>query len=451
MTQAAQRVGQGGTQQELLHPTPLIRNPEDAKASGIGFAQAPRGLIPNLDEFDSSRFGISTCQLAPESGVLRDSPRPPDLRNATYADRFDWDTLFYDVYRVGRHIVFQAPPFYNLEQPLRDAALFRNRFGPIMARSRFIARNRGNEIWLRDAADEIELNCALGRFEIAVQPNLSDIFAGRRVIITQSKNNDLRWIVDWARYYQRIHGADAVLLYDNGSTAYHAADIEAALTQALPNMVVRIVDWPFRYGPQGGEAGAVGGQPTAWDSDYCQTGSLQHARFRFLLKARSVLNVDIDELVASASGESIFAATERSRHGFIKFEGHWISTTAHPSVTRENCRHGDFTLREADTELCPPKWCIAPRQRTSFPRQRKIVPQPRHFTQQSWSVHNLFGARYNRQLSAQFRFRHLKGISNSWKEARWESPTASAIPLVEDTALREALAQAGLYLPPLPL
>lgn len=375
------------------------------------------------------RVELSPVVLPPGAAFRRESPRPAPLRNARYADQFDWDTLFYDVYRIGQDVVFQGPPLFNLAAPLLAAPLLRNPFGPLFRRTRRIERNRASEVWLRSAADRIVLDGPLGCFDIAVQHDLSARFAGRRVLHTLSKDNEPRWIIDWIRYYQQVHGADAVLFYDNNSSRYSATELEAELAAAFPEMTITVVHWPFRYGPQGGLAGAVDGVETPWDSDYCQTGSLQHARFRFLREARSVLNVDIDELVVGP--EPIFAATERARGKFIKFSGQWITSATPKAVTVADCRHGDFVLQDRlETETCPPKWCVVP----------GACDDARH----TWSVHNLFGAKANRRINNDFSYRHMKGISNNWKYDRWDAGAFDPARYREDAALREAMVRAGL-------
>lgn len=377
---------------------------------------------------------LSPVTLPASSPLRRESPRPPELRNERYADQFDADTLFYDVYRVGRDVVFQGPPLLNLGAAVAEAALFRGRRHLVLPRARRIERNRASEVWLRTDADALTFDLPLGngrshRFDIRVQPNESARFAGRRVLHTLSKNNEVRWIIDWIRYYQKVHGADAVLFYDNGSHRYGAAELERELGATFPDMEIAVVDWPFRYGPQGGLAGAVNGVEAPWDSDYCQTGSMQHARFRYLRDARSVLNVDIDELVVGP--EPIFAATERARGRFIKFAGQWITSATARGVTAADCRHADFTLRDRqETETCPPKWCV--------------VPAACSDTRHCWSVHNLFGSRANRRVSSDFSYRHLKGISNNWKYDRWDGEPFDPARYDEDTALVATLANAGL-------
>lgn len=385
--------------------------------SGIA---APMGTL--------STVTLSTVAL-PTDGPLRLSPRPLAQRNAQYAEQFDAETLFYDVYRRGPDIVFQGPPLLNLAEPVLAAPLLRNPLGPLFRRMRRIERHKASEIRLRSAADAVVLDGPLGPIPITVQPDGSDLFAGRRVLHSLSKDNAPRWIADWIRFYREIHGADAVLLYDNGSTRYSAAGLEADLRAAFPDMLIVVLLWPFKYGPQGGWAGAVDGVEAPWDSDFCQTGSLQHARQRFLQRARSVLNVDIDELVIGP--EPIFAATERSRDGFIKFEGQWVSAATPEPVAPEASRHHHFIHRDlAESDGCPPKWCIAP------PRCESDG--------YTWSVHNLFGARANRRIDPRFTFRHFRAINNNWKADRKLDETFAADRFVVDEPLAAAMAQAGL-------
>lgn len=380
---------------------------------------------------------LSSVRIDPASGLARDAARPVELRNATYAERYDWETLFYDVYRAGRHVVLQGPPLLNLLEPLKLSTpferAFRGRFGPFFPRARHFGQKKRGEIWLASDADHLHVEGPIGTYDVAVQPDMAPVFAGRRVITTLSKDNDLRWIADWVRFYCRYHGADGVLVYDNGSTAYSIAELQATLEDAAQGAPAIAVSWPFPYGPQGGRAGAVNGVEADWDSDFCQTGSLQHARHRFLRHARSILNVDIDEMVIAeaAQSQSIFAATEASRSGFIKFAGRWIGTHAAPGVTRDTCRHADFLYRDLPDECtCPPKWCLVP--------GRGDRPSD------SWSVHNLFGAKANRVIDSRFTYRHMRGITNSWKEDRWAADGADRAALPRDTALEQAFSAAGL-------
>ncbi len=369
--------------------------------------------------------------------LVRDAPRPPELRDERYAGQFDWRTVFYDVFRVGRHIVFQGPPFLNFEAVLANDPWFRPRLSGWFPAGRIVHRHRCDEIRVRSDDDALTLDGELDRHRISVQPNEAHRFAGRRVLHTLSKDNDVRWIVEWTRFHARAHGADGLLLYDNASTAYDANELQSRLVEACPEVAVTVVGWPFPYGPQGGLAGAVGGRETPWDSDFCQTGSMQHARVRFLSAARSVLNADIDELVVSPTGESVFAATEAARGGFLKFEGRWISTASPAPRPANDSGVGDFLYRDTrETETCPPKWCLVPNERA----QRRCT----------WSVHNLFGSRQNRRLTDRFVYRHLRGLSNDWKYERSTPIPWDAERFVRDEALAAALVRAELLPPNLP-
>ena len=367
---------------------------------------------------------LSTVRLDPAWGILRDCPRPPEMRNATFAERYDWNTLFYDVYRVGPHVVFQGPPFFSFLDRLKQGDPFRRAFGfPTFRASHYGMEKRG-EIWLRSDADHFSLDGPLGHHEIAVQPSGADIFAGRRVLLTISKDNRPEWIEDWVRFHRAHHGADGLLFYDNGSTAYTAAELQARLIAAFPDMAIVVVDWRFPFGPSGGKAGAVNGVEAPWDSDFCQPGKTQHARWRFLQQAKSVLNADVDELVIANGSRTVFEAAEQD--GFAKFTGHWIVNAADGEAP---FRHADFTRRRAsDPEICPPKWAVAP---GTFGRKC------------TWSVHNIFGTRANAAVSDEFTYRHFKGISTSWKYDRSE-PAPDPASLQTDTVLAAAMKTAGL-------
>jgi hypothetical protein len=374
---------------------------------------------------------LSRVTIDPASGLVRDSPRPAALRNAGYAAAFDHDTLFYDCYRVGAHVVLQGPPLLNLAAPLLASAPVAQAMRRWIGRPRLISRDKRGELWLRSPHDTLALAGPIGTYTLPIGPDLSHLYAGRRVLLTLSKDNAPRWIHDWVQFYRAEHAADGVLIYDNGSTAYNAAWLQDHLRAAFPDMVIHVVSWPFKYGPQGGMAGAVNGREAPWDSDFCQTGSFQHARLRLLRKARSVLNVDIDELVLGPDGASIFAQTEQSRSGFRKFAGSWISSATPHAITPETCRHADFTHRDrAETRTCPPKWCLVPGRDDPF--------------RTSWSVHNLFGSRHNRRLDPQFHYRHMTAISTSWKEDRAIAGGFDPARFDRDDALAQSFARAGL-------
>ncbi len=391
----------------------------------IGFQQRQR------NDRIMNQIQLSSIRLDADGPLHRESPRPVELRQAGYDAAFDTHTLFYDVYRHEGHIVFQGPPLLNLFEQVRNSLPFRSAFRPIFPWARHVHAEKRGEIWLRSTSDHIVIDGPIGHHEMPVQPSLNHIYENRRVLLTVSKNNPIRWISDWIAFHASEHGADAALIYDNGSSCYTPADLQSALRAVFPQMVIHVLSWPFPYGPQGGATGSINGIETPWDSDFCQVGALQHARFRCLSMARSVLQIDVDELVLSSSCQSVFAATEASPSGFLKFGGRWISPIICTETAPNDARHGDFWMEMPDsTDRCTPKWCI--------------VPSRFKFLKISWSVHNLFGTRHNRHISPAFEFRHLRAISTNWKEQRWPDTSISATELYPDIPLKKAYVRAGL-------
>ena len=365
-----------------------------------------------------------------QTDLRREAPRPVELRNHLYEERFDWKTLFYDVYRHGRHVVLQGPPLFNLFDDLREAHFFKGAFRPIIGKAQHIDLKKRGEIWLKSDAERIAFDSALGHFDLPVQPSMSHLFEGKRVLLTLSKDNEIRWIIDWARFHQQLQGADALLFYDNGSSIYDAEELQAKLTEALPGMFVQVVHWPYLYGPQAGPNWAVDGVEPDWDSDYCQVGVLQHARFRFLSRARSVMHNDIDEMVIANSDRGIFEAAEQSRSGMVKIEGRWIAAAGDGPVDPDNCRHADFVFDEGrHVENSPPKWCIRPQ---AFGRNI------------SWGVHNIFGAGGNDTISEEFLFRHFRGVTTNWNYERWSDDAIDRSLLVRDHELVGAMEATGI-------
>ena len=375
-------------------------------------------------------ISLSPCVIPDACALRRDPPRPPELRNATYASQFDWKTVFYDTYRVGGWVVLQGPPLLNLKASVLAQRVFRD------FRFDLYERQHAMDIWIRPGRRHgmasIPVDEDFGGGALAINPDGADLFAGRRVILTLSRNNEIRWISDWIRYHHRVHGTEAVLLYDNDSSKYTATELQAELRAAHPGLLIMVVAWPFKYGPQGGGSGAVNGVETPWDSEFCQTGALQHARFRFLRKARSVLNCDIDELVMMEGRRSVHETAERSLLGVAYFGGAWIGNATSSQTPPEMRRHGHFVyLAQEHIHLrCPDKWCAVPRRSLRGMhtwRPHMIVNLPARFASP-------------RTLS----YRHFKPISDNWKYVRWEPAAQPLNALTKDERLQGAMQAAGI-------
>ena len=329
-------------------------------------------------------------------------PRPANLRQPDYEDKFDFLTIFYDCFESvnSRWSIFLGPPFLNLEPTVLTA--LPNAFGCRSSSDVLLRHARPcAQLWLRTVQSRADLPLRVFRqSEITIQPNHCDLFRDRNVLLTKSKDNDLRWIHDWVHFFARKHGSDAVLFYDNASTKYEISEIYETISSIPGVEVVVVVEWPYKFGPVGSES-FNGPQGLPWNSTYSQLGILEHARHRFLALADTVVNADVDELVLTKNSVSIFELVRRSLTGYLEYSGHWIESVT--ETTNKEHRHFDFVYRSATpAELAKPKWTIAP---------RRSPPQSQ------WLVHQVSGMQPD-ALSQAVSYRHFRAISTGWKYPR---------------------------------
>lgn len=281
---------------------------------------------------------------------LRDHVRPPDRRTAHYLDRFDRTTLFYDVVwqaREGRYL-FTAPPFANLWPLLRDG--LRRDGRPVSPRLRRQAKY--DQAVLPGPEGALSLVIHGVETPLAVRPDVSARFRSLNAAVTMNKDNPPDWVATWARHHVRLHGLQAVLIHDNGSTAYDAADLARAVA-AVPGLdLVAIARAPFPYGTTDKvEAGEV--RP-----NYLQPALLNLARCDLLREARAVLNADIDELVLSRDGSSVFDAARSSLFRAARLPVYWADP---PPGTEGPAIQTAHRYRLTPKPRTPRKWCAVPR------------------------------------------------------------------------------------------
>jgi hypothetical protein len=345
--------------------------------------------------------------------VRREPTRPAECRGENFDREFDRTTLFYDAVDIGdSRIALFAPPFFNIAGPMSATKFFQGS-QPCPAQIRTLDRHA--QVWLKAPAQVGKLRATgpIGDFDVQVSPSDRQMFGDRRVIFTMSKDNPIEWILDWVRFNRDVHGADAVLIYDNASTAYDSATLSSALASVSGIDRSVVVEWPYRYGPQGTNSW------DHWDSDFCQLGAWEHARWRFLQDARSAMNSDIDELVLSNTNRSVFEAAEQSWAGFVRYRGRWIigvNDDAGNASTEQLPRHRDFFVLmppdyrfswlrgRRDMNRCLSKWTVVP---------GKCPPHAQ------WHVHSI-ASWWPSYLpcSGDFSFRHFREIGSNWKYQR---------------------------------
>jgi hypothetical protein len=237
---------------------------------------------------------------------------------------------------------------------------------------------------------------------VPIQKSDPSRFAGCNVLYTQVKNDDLAWIYDWGCAHQRNHGVDAILVTNNGSTAYTSEALRQVLA-SIPNLkVADVLDAPLSHGAHHKNGTCTGA------TKFLQPALLNLTRDRFFEQARAVLVCDVDELVQPAGTESIFDATVASPLKYKSFHGVW----RYAQTSKASVRHSDHILAKPNDTKCASKYCVVPDSLLG---------------RMTWGVHSLEAI--NRHIfrpADRFQFLHCKQISTSWKSDRSRDDHAGA-------------------------
>lgn len=356
---------------------------------------------------------FASLSLEPTS-FRREIRVPPSYRREGYERAYDDTTLWYDAIWSDGKLTLVCPKLLNLEVPLLKNGIFVDGKAHRASQVKHFRRHDVVTFALNDRPTLIEIGWggqALSSAVSAAQPNK---FKDLNVHITLSKDNELDWLRDHAKFHMHHHGLEAVILIDNGSTRYDLDAISDVYRQ-LGLKASLVLSAPFKYGP-------YGLPPYSWRTKFMQTALLNVLRLRYLSKARAVLQCDIDELIMT-DGPSIFDMTAGSSLGLLRIPGRWYVPTVDPEKPRHLIDHDHVDLT---TKPCPTKYCIRPGGWRSSA---------------SWDVHSLeksLLAKFAKTKKAQFL--HCAEITTNWKgEGRMKRPEDIEL----DPAARQAL-QAAL-------
>ncbi|WP_194949740.1 glycosyltransferase family 92 protein [Actinomyces trachealis] len=385
---------------------------------------------------------MKVLEITPASIILpndfplkRDYARPSRFVTEDYIEKYDDNTLFYDVFIVGREIVAVSPPLLNLEFLLSDCRLVcdgEEKEIQVSVESFSLERTQLSRIRIPDdvhSVDLLRLYVMLDgksyTFSVAPALDMNEPLRNRKGLMTLQLNNELDWIEDWARYYQGIHGVDAVVVYDNGSSSYSSSDIAAHLSEITDLKTVIVVHWPFKYGPQGKP---WAGPDVPWDSDFCQIGALQDASLRFFAHA-SFINADIDEFIVPLADVTVFDALEGVEGGVLGVVGQAIAPVS---------SNVDYPLR-ADA---PPRvFNLWEKGEVFRIGGRKWVGRP-----ERWPENAQCTAHYVRKVAyepdSRFSLAHFMPVNNGWKRSDRIATRVSHEGLRPDFALVAALFRA---------
>lgn len=357
-----------------------------------------------------------------------------------YERKYDNTTIFYDVFKTQGKIYLIGPPLLNLSLILQECYAYdkNGKITKVNIKTKSLERTQLS--WIDVSEEYIEFEKL--RFDFSVFQNAfsqknerfsfvnigkdsNNVLKDSKALMTLQLDNKLEWISDWAVYYQRIHGVDTVVIYDNNSTSYSVQDIANSLKDisGLTNIIV--VKWNFKYGPQGKP---WSGPNTPWDSDFCQIGALQHMRFHFSLKSNGFINADIDELIIPLCNIDVFEALESSDSGVIGVEGNTIEgNVSNNNVTDDIPRFYHFWELKEDKKGGTIKWAGDPKKWNDDKIQA--------------TAHWVRNIKYD--LDKRFSVGHFNRINNGWKvKSRAEDNLKVDKSLRPDFALLAALIRA---------
>lgn len=354
-------------------------------------------------------FDLSSISIPESFSVRRGLPQGVKVADEAQLSGYDDTTLIYDCFysHDRKKLVAYLPKMLGFA-PMLQRGSFRidgRRETPKISRTRLFDRLTFSAT---TAPQHLEIQLGDTTRTLAVQPEMSGLFAGQNCLYSIQKDQDLTWIRDWAEFHVQEQGATAVLLCDNASTRYRSSDVLNALGRVTGLKSIAVVNVPFSWGPTKGISKRHG------RTKFLQVAMMNAMRDRFLRKARAVLNCDIDELFFRKGPASCFDQAA-GPIGFVAMNGEWRFAAS----TGQPVRHVDHWMASPNPPSCAPKYCAAP---------------SHGLGRLTWGIHGL--EQISRRLmpvSQKFQMIHCRNISNSWKVDRTSSSETS---LTADEALR---------------
>lgn len=348
----------------------------------------------------------------PEEWQTKRTPvRPMDLWVFDFEKNYDWNTLWNDAIRVNNTTVLLiGPPLYQHAEWLTTIHPFYTGSGMKMLDARVQELDRAclTTVTVDNHVDELFLYGNTSRTPIKVNQPCWD-FAGKKVIVTISRDHPISWLKQWIDYHRAVHNLDGLLLYNNRSTIYTSEELEAAISR--PDMVIKVVDYDVPFGCMGGgdwEWQGKRGDFLPWDSDFAQYVMLEHAKWRYLHCADLAINADTDELlyIKNTTLDGMADYCKTSSNSVWLYKGTWIEPI--DSLTGVVASEVSFQGRRFDHY-----W------QTNNSNQRGIgvkwMLNPARNMQYQWHLHKTFGPH---MMTDEIGFGHYMAMNTSWSWPR---------------------------------
>jgi hypothetical protein len=314
-----------------------------------------------------------------------------EAHDEKFVGRFDFSTLFYDCFLDSEadEILLLGPPLLNLKRLIKETDFSIDGRNVQIKEIRNISRC---SIVALDAqgGSVLTLKHILFGGSVPIGRSYVEDFTNLNGMYTISLNNRLDWIADWLNYYVKMHGAETVVLSDNGSQAYSLSDLRQTLADVpgLRRAVILRARYPF---------GPTVANKAGYASLFLQRSLAELGRLRFFSNARAVVNADIDELFHSESGQSVFDATVNSKSGYLRGNAEWVyALKPGPNGYARHCDHSHVSA--SGKPKANRKWCVVP----GGPQKGK-----------QWLTHFLDSSKD--PVDPDFRIWHFRQISTGWK------------------------------------
>jgi hypothetical protein len=415
--------------------------------------QLPKaGEANDVSRAAAYELSLSAVQIDPRVNRTRTPLLPAVARGRDFERRFDHLTLFNDVFwdaggeavlAIGPHVPAHLDPetgirFFDVGsgQPLSAEFLS----------SRLQIHGDMYRIAAGQETSALRVEFGVQQVIVAIQPNLSHLLAGRRVLTNRCQNDPIEWLVDWAYYHAREFGFDAIVHYDNQSTAYTVEDVSQALSQVPGIEIVIVLPWPFPLEPPHALVPATG--RIFWHRQmkdrWAESCRLEHQRRRFLEQAELVLVADVDELLIRRNAElDIGELFAEPAVAWARFDSELVVNTE--DLPERLVRHRDFHWIWNHLGFKTPKYLVKPDRCPDAAR---------------WWLHDITGAPRLDVSPQDYTVAHFFALTTGWGDKH--SRAAKHVPApethYEDPDLRDTLdrvfdeeARRSLPTPPLPL
>lgn len=223
-----------------------------------------------------------------------------------------------------------------------------------------------------EVSADVQIALKKGTLTLPVTPPETALFADMNVAIVERNGESVDVIEQWISYHRAPFGLDALLLVDRAAPGEINAvegDLQVLATRSglkrfvhlsapvpLGHPTLPAASHPFNAPDAPGQDRMEGMTHDPWASPLREVQIYELLKWRFLSKARAVMNLDLTDLLQP--GQDPFRAVHDSSAGVLQLLGQRI----YPWRVRPGAApgFGDHICRPFDNPRANRRWCVAP-------------------------------------------------------------------------------------------